>query len=211
MANEDNSPEVILVHGLWFRSWAMWHLARQISKAGFRTRNFNYATTTQDLDRQVDKLYAFARKPDGSLPHFVAHSMGGLITLRMLFDRIEKPCGRVVLMGSPVKGSQVARRVGRLPAGTSLLGAAHHTLSKGVQTWPDHHEIGMIAGTRAVGLGVLAGGGVEHGDGTVLARESLHDGLTDHIEIPSSHTSMLYSTEAVRQAIEFLRNGRFAH
>ena len=189
----------------------MGHLARKIAKAGFWTRKFNYPTTTHDLDRQVEKLYSFARKPDGSLPHFVAHSMGGLITLRMLVDRAESPCGRVVLMGSPVKGSQVARRVGRLRAGASLLGEAEQTLSEGVKAWPENHEIGMIAGTRAIGLGVLAGGGAEHGDGTVLAEESLHDDLTDHIEIPSSHTSMLYSAEAVRQATAFLRNGRFEH
>ncbi|MDX1554797.1 MAG: hypothetical protein R3212_02095, partial [Xanthomonadales bacterium] len=76
--------EVVLVHGLWFGSWAMAHLARHLGQVGFEARRFSYSTTHHELDRQVDKLYRFAARKDGSLPHFVAHSMGGLVTLQML-------------------------------------------------------------------------------------------------------------------------------
>jgi pimeloyl-ACP methyl ester carboxylesterase len=189
----------------------MAHMARKLAEAGFQVRKFNYSTTKQDLGYQAGKLYSFAQGAGGSLPHFVAHSMGGLITLQMLLDHPECASGRVVLMGSPIQGSRVARRVSRWPTGTSLLGQAEPTLAQGIQEWPDNREIGMIAGTRALGLGVLAGGATEHGDGTVLARESLHDGLKDHVEIPSSHTSMLFSAVAARQAIGFLQRGYFSH
>lgn len=205
------STEVVLVHGLWVRTWAMERLARQVGNAGFHVRKFNYKTTTQELDRQSRALFEFSIGKDGALPNFIAHSMGGLITLHMLAQHAETPCGRIVLMGSPVQGSQVARNVSRWPAGSNLLGQATNTLTEGAGEWPEGREIGMIAGTRAFGLGVLAGGRFAQGDGTVLAGESHHEQLHDHVEIPTTHTGMLVSAEAARQAIEFLRTGHFFH
>jgi len=211
MRKSKRENQVVLVHGLWFRRWSMQYLARQLRKADFIPRGFSYSTTSQDLGKQVEKLHRFAELPDGSLPHFVAHSMGGLITLQLLEHCAQKPSGRVVLMGSPLQGSSVAKRVSRWPGGQIALGAAERTLVEGIRAWPNQREIGMIAGTRPMGLGVLAGGGRSGGDGTVLAEESRHDALDDHIEIPVTHTSMLFSSQAAKQVISFLRNGYFDH
>jgi pimeloyl-ACP methyl ester carboxylesterase len=202
---------VVLVHGLWFRRWALAYLARRLRKAGFRTKGFNYATTTQDLGRQVEKLYRFASMPDGAMPHFVGHSMGGLLTLQLLDRHPQTPSGRIVLLGSPIRGSSVARQISAWPGGRSLLGEAENTLVEGIRSWPLRREIGMIAGSRALGLGVLAGGARSHGDGTVLAEESRHDALDDRIELPVTHTGMLFSAEVARQVASFLRQGRFDH
>ena len=202
---------VVLVHGLWFRSWAMWRVGAQLRRANFQTVGFSYSTTHQDLQRQVDKLFRFARLPGGELPHFVAHSMGGLITLQMLIQHREIPSGRIVLLGSPIQGSAVAQRLSELPGGRIALGEAERTLIRGMDDWPAERDIGMIAGTRAFGLGALAGGARSPGDGTVLASESRHEALDDHIEMPVTHTSMLLSGKVARQTISFLRNGRFDH
>lgn len=211
MPEEQYRSNVVLVHGLWFGRWAMSLMARRLRRAGFRTRSFSYSTTGHDLARQVNRLFRFSSRENQTLPHFVAHSMGGLITLQMLAEHPQLPAGRVVLMGSPLRGSSVARKVSHWPGGRKMLGAAKQTLIEGIQGWPHKREIGMIAGTRKMGLGVLAGGAVDHGDGTVLAEESRHEALDDYIEIPASHTSMLFSAEAARQAVRFLRHGRFSH
>ena len=211
MAVSENHDQVVLVHGLWFRRWAMHFLGRQLRRAGFAARGFSYSTTTQDLGRQVEKLRRFAELPDGSLPHFVAHSMGGLITLQLLERCRGVVSGRVVLLGSPLQGSSVARRVSQWPGGRIALGAAEATLVEGIQAWPREREIGMIAGTRSMGVGVLAGGGRHRSDGTVLAEESRHEALDDHIELPVTHTGMLFSPEVTRQVIAFLRSGHFDH
>lgn len=201
--------EVILVHGLWSRSLAMEHIGFRLGKAGYQVRKFNYATTTHDLDQQAESLYRFAERGKDPSPHYVSHSMGGLLTLHMLAMHPDLPSGRIVLMGSPLKGSQVARNVSQWP-GPSILGEAEDTLIGGVREWPAGREIGMIAGTRTMGLGALAGGALAHSDGTVLAEESQHENLKDHIELRSSHTSMLFSAKAAKQAIFFLQNGYFS-
>ena len=200
---------MVLVHGLWFGRWSMALLARRLRRAGFKTRSFAYSTTRHDLESQVEKLYRFALGTIDCLPHFVAHSMGGLISLQMLENHPQTPSGRVVLMGSPLAGSSVAKRVSRWPAVRTLFGTAEPTLIGGVRAWPNNREIGMVAGTRSLGLGLFAGSAGQKSDGTVLAEESRHDGLDDHIEIPATHTTMLLSAEVARQAIAFLREGRF--
>ena len=211
MPTEGAGREVVLVHGLWLRGWAMAVLGWRLRKAGFRTRSFSYATTRQELGQQVEKLHRFALAGGGGMPHFVAHSMGGLITVQMLERFGGEPSGRVVLMGSPLRGSSVASRVSEWPGGKALLGAAQRTLIEGVQNWPNRWEIGMIAGTQQVGIGVVAGGAADRSDGTVLEHESRHDGLDDYIEISTSHTGLLVSPHAARQAIAFLEHGTFAH
>lgn len=204
-----NGTEIVLVHGLWFGSWSMGMLGRHLRRAGFRTRRFSYSTTHQSMEHQADELYRFALRSDETLPHFVCHSMGGLVTLNMLCRHPDTPAGRVVLMGSPLKGSKVAGRFSHWPGGRVLLGTAMSTLIEGVQCWPEGREIAMIAGTRSLGLGLLAGGAGNHGDGTVLSDETRHEALADYIEMPVSHTSMLFSKLTARQDACFIRTGRF--
>lgn len=202
---------VVLVHGLWFGKWSLALLARRLRRAGFSVRCFGYSTTRRDLDSHAGALYRFARGGADRLPHFVAHSMGGLITVRMLEMNSQVPSGRVVLLGSPLGGSSVARTVSGWGAGRVLLGQAEAALITGVEAWPYERDIAMIAGTRAMGLGVFAGGSRAPGDGTVLAEESRHEALDDHIEIATTHTGLLLSAEAARQVVAFLREGRFRH
>ncbi len=211
MTDTNSKPKVVLVHGLWFGSWAMAHLARHLGQAGFSARKFSYSTTHHDLDLQVEKLFQFAVRDDGNLPHFIAHSMGGLVTLQMLQAHPGVRSGRVVLMGSPLRGSSVARQLSRWPAGRRLLGAAENTLIEGIRGWPEGREIGMVAGTLSMGLGVFAGGARLKSDGTVLAEESHHPALNDLVEIRTSHTGMLFSSAAAQQAVAFLGKGRFDH
>lgn len=202
---------VVLVHGLWLRSWAMRRVGRYLQRAGYDTRSFSYPTTRQDLQTQAASLYRFAVLPSGELPHFVAHSMGGLITVQMLLHHKQVPSGRIVLLGSPLRGSSAARTVAGWPGGHKMLGKAEETLIRGLDGWPYEREIGMVAGTKALGLGVLAGGAKKIGDGTVLAEESHHEALDDLIEMEVTHTSMLLSSRVARQAAHFLAHGAFDH
>ena len=201
---------VVLVHGLWLGKTCMRPLARRLRRAGYATKIFGYSTTRSDLDVQVDDLYRFAVFEDGQLPHFVAHSMGGLLTLQLMHTHPDTPSGRIVLLGSPLRGSEMARRVSQWRTGPAMLGKAESTLVQGVRAWPEQRDVGMIAGSRQFGFGVFAGGGKRSGDGTVYAEESTHEGLDDHIEIATTHMGLLISREVTRQTLFFLRHGRFS-
>jgi len=201
--------KVILVHGLWFGSWAMARLAKRLEAEGFVVRRFDYSTTSGGIETHALRLQGFARETGGDRRHFVSHSLGGLVTLKMLSGCGELPPGRVVLLGSPLDGSTVARKTQKLPGAKRLLGEARTILHKGYQSLPTGRETGMIAGSRAVGLGMLVGGPGKPGDGTVSVRETRTDGLTDHLVLPVTHTGMLYSAEVARQAAWFLKNGGF--
>jgi pimeloyl-ACP methyl ester carboxylesterase len=203
------NPEVILVHGLWFGSWAMARMAKKLQAEGFRVRRFSYKTTTGDLRAHAAELREFVRGPQSDQLHFVSHSLGGLVTLGMLHADAGLPPGRVVLMGSPLDGSIVARRSRKVPGVEKLLGEIRSTLECGYEYLPGDRETGMIAGSRAIGLGMLMGGAGKPGDGTVAVRETLAEGLQDHLVLPVTHTGMLYSAEVARQVASFLKSGSF--
>ena len=205
----EKNSEVILVHGLWFGSWAMARLAKKLRAEGFGVRRFSYSTTAGDLRAHAAELREFARASQADQLHFASHSLGGLVTLAMLGTEEGLPPGRVVLMGSPLDGSVVARRSRKIPGAEKLLGEIRSTLERGYEYLPSDRETGMIAGSKAFGLGMLVGGAGKPGDGTVAVRETLAAGLKDHLVLPVTHTGMLYSAEVARQAACFLKFGSF--
>ncbi|MEZ5447910.1 MAG: hypothetical protein R3E89_02420 [Thiolinea sp.] len=144
--------------------------------------------------------------------HLVGHSLGGLVALHLLAHCPELPPGRLVTLGSPIQGSQVARHIEHYwPLSSPLLG---HSLEQGLsgQDVPlgCSREWGMIAGDKPVGIGWVTGG--FHGkanDGTVAVAETLTSAQTAHCILPVSHTGMLYSTAVFAAIAHFLRNGCF--
>ena len=199
--------DVVLVHGLWFGAWSLKLLQRRLRRAGFRPRRFRYRTTRGGLEQHARDLRDFVGEAEH--PQFVAHSMGGLVTLRMLAQAPELAAARVVLLGSPLRGSAVARKAERIPGGRRLLGQARDALLHDHGPLAVANPVGMIAGTRGVGLGLLVGGAGGPGDGTVALAETRSEGLVDHLELPVTHTGMLFSREVARQAVYFLQAGGF--
>jgi pimeloyl-ACP methyl ester carboxylesterase len=210
MSGERRTQVVVLVHGLWFGAWSLGLLARRLRKAGFRPLRFRYRTTRAGLDDHAAELQRFVGRVGETPVHFVAHSLGGLVTLRMLAGRPNLPGGRVVLLGSPLNGSAVARRAARIPGGARLLGQVRPTLERGFGTGVAERETGMIAGSRSFGLGLVVGGAGGAGDGTVAVSETRADGLRDHLVLPVTHTGMLFSAAVARQAARFLQSGSFS-
>ena len=119
------------------------------------------------------------------------------------------PPGRVVLMGTPVKGSGIVKRLKKLPGQKLMFGKARENLLQGFQHTPLEHETGMIRGTRALGLGRIAGRRGEPNDGSVTVSETELDGLKDSVELAVAHSEMLVSAKVVEQVEQFLLHGGF--
>lgn len=201
---------VLLVHGLWMRSFSMRWLATRLRSQGFDTRLFGYYSLLQDTDDVVARLAEAIGDQPGT--HVVAHSLGGLLTLRAAERHRAGDVGRIVCLGSPLAGSQAASSiVAKVPAGARLVGHNRTLLAAGIDRIPTGLQVGAIAGCVPRGLGgVVAHFACEH-DGTVAIPETRVPGLADHWVVHASHTGLLFSDPAVRQTAAFLREGRFEH
>jgi len=207
--SETGARETVLVHGLWFGCWAMARVARGLREAGQATRCFGYPSTRGGLARHAAELHRFAAGSPARQLNFVGHSLGGLVILRMLAEHADLPPGRVVLLGSPLRGSFVVRRTGNWPGADLLLGDSRAALDDGFAAVPPDRETGMIAGRRAFGLGWIAGGAGGPSDGTVAIEETRVPGLADHLVLPVSHSGLVFARDVVRNTVRFLEDGRF--
>jgi tetratricopeptide (TPR) repeat protein len=214
---------VVYVHGLWLSGVESVVLRRRLERAlNIETRAFAYSSVSVDLTGNARALRSYLRGIRTDRLHLVAHSLGGLVVLR-LFELIaaeaparapagaELPAGRVVLMGSPVRGSEAARRFARLPGGRRMLGltAGEVLLNPAERRWSGVRELGVIAGEHAMGLGRVLGRMPSASDGTVQVAETELPGATEQIRLYVSHSGMVFSAEVARQVAAFLRDGQF--
>lgn len=201
------SRPVVLVHGLWYGPIILRPLHRRLQAHGWSVRRFGYPTIRHAIDDNARALRSFIESEPA---HLVGHSLGGLVALRML-ERFgaDLPSGRLVLLGSPVNGSAVARRLSRIPALGRLVGRSAGPLEAGVQHAPEGWQVGTIAGTKAVGLGRLIQHLPRPHDGTVAVAETRLPGAVDRLALPVSHTGLILSPAVADAVDRFLGTGRF--
>jgi pimeloyl-ACP methyl ester carboxylesterase len=215
---------VVYVHGLWLPGSESFLMRRRLSRAlDAETRTFSYPSVGAGITENAEALGGYLQKTPADTLHLVGHSMGGLVILK-LFElgllatgplagvATALPPGRIVLTGSPVRGSRSAERLARLPLGRRILGrtAAHVLLRPGEPRWSGVRDLGVIAGDRAVGLGRLLGSLEGPSDGTVRVAETDLPGAVAQIRLPVSHSGMVFSAAVAAQIAAFLRDGRFA-
>lgn len=203
---------VIVVHGLWLHGLAMGWLARRIARCGFDARSYSYPSLQLTLSENAARLARHCRTLDAPRWHIVAHSMGGLIALKMLEAHRDLHCARLVLIGTPYTDSRAARRLARWPGGDSLLGRSIAEWLGSPRPLPDGMtETGIIAGTRGLGLGALVAPDLpKPHDGVVALEETGIPGVVHRVALHVGHSEMLFSREVARQCCAFLRDGRFA-
>ena len=207
---------VICTHGLWAHGTGMYlirrHLEREYGMTGF---TFNYPSVTKTLDENAGRLARFIEENGIEQAHLVGHSLGGLVILRMLANRYSDIAGRIVCVGSPLRGSRAATILNAKSWGEHLLGVSvpQGTLQGSANEWASEvtarREIGSIAGSIPFGVGHVAGPFGEPNDGTVAVAETRLDGATDHIIVPTTHTGLLISRNVAEQIGSFLRRGEF--
>lgn len=207
------TDHIILLHGLWMRGFALAMLHRRMMEAGFRVHRFDYLSVANTQERILERLHErmVGLSDQAGDVHLVGHSLGGLLALKACREARGLPPGRIVCLGSPLKGSAAAREFSGLGrSGGVLLGHNRALLEQGFEHWDGAREVGMIAGRSPIGLGaVLAHIEGEH-DGTVAVEETRLPGLTDHCVVDTSHTGLLFSADVARLTAHFLRHGHFA-
>ncbi|MGM0659289.1 MAG: esterase/lipase family protein [Pseudomonadota bacterium] len=202
------STRVLLVHGLWYGRPGMLPLARRLRILGWQCELFGYSSVFGRAAENVQRLADRARTVGGDPLHFVGHSLGGLLILKMLAEAGGVvPGGRVVLLGSPLNGSAVARRMMGSPILKPWVGRAAELLDAGLDDLPGDREVAVIAGTSSLGAGRLFAALAKPHDGTVTVAETKVPGLADHLELPVSHTGLVLAGKVADAIDGFLRTG----
>jgi pimeloyl-ACP methyl ester carboxylesterase len=200
----------VLVHGLWMTGWVLYLQKRRLERCGFRTYLFSYSTVRKNIEHNASELVRFIEGIAESRIYLIGHSLGGLLILRMMKESPDPRVERVVLMGSPYGDCQAGRAFGEWKAGRYLLGK---TLSEWMQSekapWVRNAELGVIAGSRRLGLGMLFTRFESENDGVVTVEETKVPGMSDHIVLEVGHSEMMFSSRVIDAACEFFRHGRF--
>jgi pimeloyl-ACP methyl ester carboxylesterase len=176
---------------------------------GFRGHLFSYASIRGTLDENAELLADFVRDLGTDSMHLVGHSLGGIVSLRMLALNEDAPPGRVVCLGSPLCGCRAASSLTRHRWGNTIMGKAlvAGVLDGTAVRWAGpvtgRREVGVIAGTRALGMGRVFTMFDEDSDGTVAVSETRLPGARDHVCMPVTHMGLTMSRAVADQAAAF--------
>ena len=201
---------VILAHGLWMGGWAMQVLRLGLARRGYAAHGFDYRSVTQDLDEHARRLAGRIAALQEPIVHLVGHSLGGLVILRCLKLYGERRIGRVVLLGTPVRGCMAGLRLEKATGGEHVLGASREIWRNLPEDYGPQCELGVIAGTRPRGLAHLMMRLPGANDGVVRLEETEVAGMRERIVLPVSHSGMLVSARVAGEVAAFLRHGAFS-
>jgi pimeloyl-ACP methyl ester carboxylesterase len=205
---------VVYVHGLWLTGLEGSLLRRRLARElDAETYAFSYRSVRESISVNAAALCRFLSQIRADALHVVAHSLGGLVTLKAFetYGDSVWPPGRIVLLGPPLQGSRTAQRVSALPFGRVILGrgVCRELLGTAERRWTGPRDVGVIAGNLSVGLGRLVGRHDAPSDGTVFLTETQLHGAVEHLVLRVSHTGLPFSREVARQAAAFMRRGHF--
>ncbi len=200
----------VLVHGIWMQGVFMKVMGRMLERRGFRTHSVSYDFLNRTPSDNAQALFDDIGRLGARRVNLVGHSLGGIVILHLLHQHPEMDVGKVVLIGSPVRGSYVAGRLHNTKLLRPLLGqSVEKGLLGGAPEYRSNRPLGIISGTGRLGVSALlypAGG---NSDGVVRESETMIDKATDRISLPLSHSTMIFSRQCTDYVARFLTTGRF--
>ncbi len=209
---------VVLLHGLG-RTRGCWHaLAARLEHDGYRVVTFGYASTRGTLSDHAIALDHVLRNLEAcETVSFVAHSLGNLVVRRYL-DEHPEPLpgeprrGRMVMLGPPNLGAQMARRLKGSGLFRIVAGASGEQLS-------DHwRDVERSLATPTFEFGVVAGGAGQtvsnplidgDNDLVVSVEETRLPGAADFRHVGVTHTFLPANDKVVDLTVHFLQTGSF--
>lgn len=216
--HEARAPEcVVLLHGLWRTGLSMKPLEWRLEKAGYHVINITYASLFYPIEELAERALSRGinrcREANATAISIVTHSLGGILARHYLREHRVELLKRVVMLGPPNQGSQIADYLTGvewldvvIPEAAEQLTTDDDSLPR--QLGPVDFELGIIAGTSGRGAFIFAEPGLIS-DGTVSVAETRVTGMTDFLALPTSHTFMIWNREVMRQTLYFLAHGRF--
>jgi pimeloyl-ACP methyl ester carboxylesterase len=189
-------------------------LASRLEDAGFLVSNIGYSSMSQTPD---EILMDISGQINESLPaddqtvHFVGHSLGGLMIRAYLEETKIKNLGKVVLIGTPNRGTSLVDAY-HDAWWMQMMGPTALTLGTDEKSFPNsladpYYPVGVIAGVSKDNSNedVLPG----QDDGLVPLESTKLKGMTDIVIVESNHWMLRYDRDVAMRTIAFLRHGKF--
>lgn len=208
---------VILLHGMGRSALSMKRLEWTIERQGYLVVNVSYPSTRFPVEQLTDNYLRPALEEVGkSSPrrvHFVTHSLGGILVRQYLGTHTMTNLGRVVMLGPPNQGSEVADALRSWSFYRRLVGPSGMQLGTGAgdlprQLGPARFDVGVIAGDRSLNpfFSRLIPG---PDDGKVSVASARLEGMKDFLVVHHSHTWLAWRKVVIRQVLAFLETGQF--
>lgn len=205
---------VIALHGI-LRSSKSWDaLKRHLEPDGYQFVAVDYPSTQRSIEQFADQLQTVIASLNGiEKIHFVVHSMGGLVVRRWCQTYSDPRIGRLVMIGTPNAGAEIATMLQKNllfqaifgPAGQELVAAPDNFIEK-LPTPP--FEFGVIMGSRGTsdGYNPLIPG---DDDGVVTVRSARLPGAVDSLAVRCLHSFQCWNPEVMDATRRFLKSGAF--
>ncbi len=206
---------VVMLHGIARSSKCLSRMQKAFEADGYQVLNIDYPSRKQTIPEIVatirPQIEAFAKDPSKKI-HFIGYSMGGLVARAYIHAHRPENLGRMVMLGSPNHGSEVADMLENFPPYKWFYGPAGAQLTTDFNTSsffknPDY-EVGIVAGTLAndpISYFLIKG----PNDGKVSVESTKLDGMKDHVTLPVTHTFMPRTLSVIRAAKSFIKDGAF--
>jgi pimeloyl-ACP methyl ester carboxylesterase len=218
-----NGPAVVVLHGLFRSGHSMGRMARFLrEKGGYSVFNVNYPTTRGPVTDHAQSLAKVIASLEGIEEiNFVAHSLGNLVVRHYLGDNTnveagvspDPRIGRMVMLGPPNQGAQLAEALGQYRLFHVVAGQSASQLGR------DWQHLEARLATPACPFGILAGGrGTETGYNPLLGRDNdmivsvectRLAGAADFAVLPVLHTLMMDDAKVQEYTLRFLQHGYF--
>lgn len=214
-ATDSSGDMVVLIHGLGRSNSAMLPLASRLAGAGYQVERVGYDSldqTPEEILEEISSQISDCCKDADRTVHYVGHSLGGLMVRAYLQRERPANLGRVVLLGTPNRGTALVDRF-RDKWWMHLLGPTASALGTDTESFPasldpPHYPVGVIAGISHRDNDHLLPGA---DDGLITVAATRLEGMADFIVLETGHSAMRYDKQVARQTIAFLRQGTFVH
>ncbi|NTF17070.1 lipase [Agrobacterium rubi] len=197
-------------------SRSMNRLADHLRRQGFAVLNLDYPSTSRSLEALASLVHPQVAAFCGDCleVHFVGFSMGGLLVRAYLGKHRPGNLGRIVMIGTPNNGSEVADILKTSRLFRAICGPA------GQQLVTDQSAFADVFGEPRCDVGIIAGNARGNplarylfdapNDGKVSVASTLLPGCRDHVVVRRNHTLLVLADATLRETAAFLRDGKFS-